>query len=879
MVAALALRARRAPLYLALLVAAPTVARAEVPAPVAVGRVRGQVFERGSLTPLAGARIVTPGGETASHRRRRPLQLTVAPGGHRGPRSTTTATSRSRVTEKLAPARALAVEYRLLPLPAYRKRYESTVRGEARHEGERFTLRDEELHQTAGHARRSVPRHRPAARAWPRRCRCLPIYVIRGASPGMNGFFLDGMRVPQLFHFSSAAASCTRAWSIALDFYPGAYDVSLRPLRRRHHRRRDAARRAPTRQPRRGRAAPLRRLGAASRSSCRAASRVEVAGPLRLSRRPHPRLRHRASTSATGTTSCALDWRGAHRRGARLLRLDLTIQPTTCRAGHRRTPAMPTQLQRLEFHRVQLRERAPHRPRRARGGARRRLRRDRRPSAAPACRSCRSAGAPTRASRWKRFRLVAGIDGELSRFTAANFDDHDRRRQPDAARRARRQRATASWPAPSSRARVEIVDAAPVGHRRRARRRLPRRRRSRCSAIDPRFQLRAKLLPRLQHHRRHRPLPAAAELSRSRCRASTPSRSSSACSAPSRARVRRRGEAARRRHASGSPASTSSSTTSTTSVLDFAPPVCTSPPPESLTGLAGAASRARSTAQSYGMELLLRKHAGRFTGWIAYTLSRSERIYSCGLRPADFDQTHVLNVVAQVRLPWNLMAGGAPLRRRPGGRSRILEPPDGTLAPVRNNARLPDYVQLDLRLDREWIFKQLGARGVPRGAQPAPTRRAIFGIAYPDGRTASRATISRSSTASTGSCRRSACEDGSDARRFSCVSSRSALAACSYTFDGDAPEAQLLGEPPDMTKLPRLNNGAGAAGEASSTTRPTAELVLPARAARHLPLRFACPITSKEDIFTYDAADGDGDPVLDGVLHHRELAGGGRRRR
>jgi hypothetical protein len=33
-----------------------------------------------------------------------------------------------------------------------------------------------------------------------------------------------------------------------------------------------------------------------------------------------------------------------------------------------------------------------------------------------------------------------------------------------------------------------------------------------------------------------------------------------------------------------------------------------------------------------------------------------------------------------------------------------------------------------------------------------------------------------------------------------------AMVSCSYTFDGNAPEAQLVGTPPDMTKFPRLNN-------------------------------------------------------------------------
>src|SRR5262249_48127944 len=60
--------------------------------------------------------------------------------------------------------------------------------------------------------------------------------------------------------------------------------------------------------------------------------------------------------------------------------------------------------------------------------------------------------------------------------------------------------------------------------------------------------------------------------------------------------------------------------------VDFGPAVCTSPPPESLTGLPAQLLR-QVNGQAYGMELLLRRSAGRVTGWISYTLSRSERIY------------------------------------------------------------------------------------------------------------------------------------------------------------------------------------------------------------------------------------------------------------
>src|SRR4029079_12153300 len=115
---------------------------------------------------------------------------------------------------------------------------------------------------------------------------------------------------------------------------------------------------------------------------------------------------------------------------------------------------------------------------------------------------------------------------------------------------------------------------------------------------------------------------------------------------------------------------------------------------ESLRGAPALVTR-QVDGQSYGMELMVRRQAERVSGWVSYTLGRAERLFSCGLRPADYDQTHILNVVVQVRLPWRLMAG-ARLSYASGRAVTLFTPPDGS-STVRNNARLPDYVQLDLR--------------------------------------------------------------------------------------------------------------------------------------------------------------------------------------
>ena len=132
---------------------------------------------------------------------------------------------------------------------------------------------------------------------------------------------------------------------------------------------------------------------------------------------------------------------------------------------------------------------------------------------------------------------------------------------------------------------------------------------------------------------------------------------------------------------------------------------------------------------AFGMELLLRRSAGRFTGWIAYTLSHSEREYTCGLRPSDYDQTHVLNIVLQVRLPWRLMVGGR-LYVATGRPVTILDPPDGRTT-VRNNYRLPTFVQLDLRIDREWLFKKWALTAFLE-ALNVTYSESIYGLTYPE---------------------------------------------------------------------------------------------------------------------------------------------------
>jgi TonB family protein len=118
--------------------------------------------------------------------------------------------------------------------------------------------------------------------------------------------------------------------------------------------------------------------------------------------------------------------------------------------------------------------------------------------------------------------------------------------------------------------------------------------------------------------------------------------------------------------------------------------------------------------RAYGAEFLLRLRPTRyFTGWIAYSLSRFERDYFGGVAfaPGPLDQPHNLIIVGSVKLPWDLNFG---LRFRYAS-GPLVTPIIGSLFDASANnyvplpglpwsQRLPDFFQLDARLDKRFIF-------------------------------------------------------------------------------------------------------------------------------------------------------------------------------
>jgi TonB family protein len=119
------------------------------------------------------------------------------------------------------------------------------------------------------------------------------------------------------------------------------------------------------------------------------------------------------------------------------------------------------------------------------------------------------------------------------------------------------------------------------------------------------------------------------------------------------------------------------------------------------------------SGRAYGLELLAKGHHGRFTGFVAYTLSRSERRDAPGepLRIFQYDQTHVLNALASVDLGRGWSVGGRfryvtglPYTPYVGG---LVDLDSGSYAPVpgaRDSARVTAFHALDLRIEKQWTF-------------------------------------------------------------------------------------------------------------------------------------------------------------------------------
>jgi TonB family protein len=140
--------------------------------------------------------------------------------------------------------------------------------------------------------------------------------------------------------------------------------------------------------------------------------------------------------------------------------------------------------------------------------------------------------------------------------------------------------------------------------------------------------------------------------------------------------------------------------------------------------------------RAYGGQILVRKELAKgFFGWVSYSMIRSERMDHPGnsWRLFDYDQTHVATLVGSYDMGrgWELGArvrytSGFPRTPVVGAyfntRRDLYEPYFG----AQNTARIPAFFAVDLRLAKRWILGGGPAAPGEAGEGKQPTRLEVF---------------------------------------------------------------------------------------------------------------------------------------------------------
>jgi hypothetical protein len=136
--------------------------------------------------------------------------------------------------------------------------------------------------------------------------------------------------------------------------------------------------------------------------------------------------------------------------------------------------------------------------------------------------------------------------------------------------------------------------------------------------------------------------------------------------------------------------------------------------------------------RAYGMELSLKKNSGRFTGWVGYTLGRTEMkvegINRDNWYPTRFDQKHNLSLTGsyQANERWSFSANFSYITGTPTTFPTSRFEMQGYVVPhnayeSRNNIRIDDYHRLDLSV-------RLDGKKVRRGNERKNQSYWVFGV-------------------------------------------------------------------------------------------------------------------------------------------------------
>ncbi|MEZ4381091.1 MAG: carboxypeptidase regulatory-like domain-containing protein [Nannocystaceae bacterium] len=192
----------------------------------AVGRarLRGAVYPMGRRDAIAGARVVAVDGDQVTTDSDGRFELWLAPG-------TRTVVVRAdgyedlQVRVDLRNGDDVEYEYRL-DADIDGNRYRTVVRQQREVAISKTTLRDEEIHAVPG-ARGDPFRVITSLPGAAQLAGFLPYVVVRGAAPGNTGYYLDGIRVPILFHVAVGPSVVHPYFIDSVDFYPSGAPVRL----------------------------------------------------------------------------------------------------------------------------------------------------------------------------------------------------------------------------------------------------------------------------------------------------------------------------------------------------------------------------------------------------------------------------------------------------------------------------------------------------------------------------------------------------------------------------------------------------------------------------------------------------------------------------
>jgi hypothetical protein len=188
------------------------------PAPPPSGRLVGRVLAKGTRKPVVGASLTVDVNEVGASDAQGAFTVDV-PCGQRHLTIQAPGFDRLTTIVDACVAAPAPLTLRLSPAESGRS-FETVVR--AKPAQPEVRLEAEELVQTPGtlgdpfRAIESLPG--VATIAWP-----APIYAVRGSNPGNTGFFLDGIRVPALFHFALGPSVIHPYFFESLEFFPGGY--------------------------------------------------------------------------------------------------------------------------------------------------------------------------------------------------------------------------------------------------------------------------------------------------------------------------------------------------------------------------------------------------------------------------------------------------------------------------------------------------------------------------------------------------------------------------------------------------------------------------------------------------------------------------------